>query len=136
MTKIIRDFIFCIFFLLSIESPAETEGYICKIIEIQELNKSGRFIQYEGLYKQFIGTSFSIDRTSGKVIGFPFSNESYKEIRVLSRGSKENSFKQIAVSHPPNIWIQYLYVAEYEEGPKKPFWGTTDGDYIYSGNCQ
>jgi hypothetical protein len=51
-------------------------------------------------------------------------------------GSSENSYKAIVTSHPPNMWVLYIYVAEHYQGKKKPFWGTVDGDKIFSGYCE
>ncbi len=111
----------------SIQSFAGADGYLCTILEIQELGTSGKFTTHKGVFSKLIGVSFSIDRATGKVIGLPFSNASYKEIRVFDHGSTESGYKHIAISHPPNIWIQYVYVAEHEKKPEKPFWEQTMG---------
>jgi hypothetical protein len=136
MKKKLRFLVFFAGLMSSMQAYAGSDGYHCTILEIKELGASGKFVTHKGVFSQLIGESFSIDRATGKVIGLPFSNVSYKEIRVLDRGSTENSYKQIAISHPPNIWIQYLYVAEQEKSPEKPFWGTEDGNKIFSGSCQ
>jgi len=136
MKKIFHLFIF---FLLtsSAQSFAGSDGYICTILQIQELNSSGKFVAYEGvLYSTLLGESFSVDRDTGKINGSPFSTKHYKEVRVLDRGSTENAYKEIIISHPPNIWIMYVYVKEFESGPEKPFWGTEDGNKIFSGICK
>lgn len=136
MKKIFHRFIFFAGLMLSMQSYADNNGYLCTILEIQELGTSGIFATHKGALTQLIGKSFSIDRATGKVIGLPFSNESYKEIRVFDHGSTDNSYKHMAISHPPNIWIQYIYVAEYKKSPEKPFWGTDDGDKIFNGVCE
>ena len=136
MKKMFKRFILFAGLMSSIQSFAGADGYFCTILEIQELGTSGKFTTHKGVFSQLIGESFSIDRTTGKVIGLPFSNESYKEIRGFDHGSTENGYKHIAISHPPNIWIQYVYVAEHEKKPEKPFWGTDDGNKIFSGICK
>ena len=46
---------------------------------------------------------------------------------ALDRGSKENSFKSIVMSHPPNLWVMYIQVKEFHKAKYKPFWGTEGG---------
>lgn len=70
------------------------------------------------------------------MIGLPFSTESFKSVTVLNKGSKDNSYKAIVLSHKPNIWVKYIYVAEQEQEKRKPFWGTDDGNKIFSGTCE
>lgn len=131
-----RSLVFFVGLISSIQSYGGSDGYLCTILEIKELGTSGKFATHKGAFSQLIGESFSIDRATGKVIGLPFSNESYKEIRVFDHGNTENSYKHIAISHSPNIWIQYVYVAEHEQSSEKPFWGTDDGNKIFSGVCK
>ena len=69
------------------------------------------------------------------MIGHPFNTKSYESINVLDRGSKENSFKSIVTSYPPNMWVMYIQVKEYHKGKYKPFWGT-EGGMLYSGLCE
>jgi hypothetical protein len=131
----------CRFILLmgltgSLRSHAGADGYVCKILQIQELNTSGELVNHKGAYSPLVGESFSIERATGKVTGHPFSNNSVKEIRVLNYGSTEHSYHHIAISHPPNIWITYLYVSEHAVGLEKPFWGASDGNKTFSGLCK
>jgi hypothetical protein len=122
--------------LLPTKIVAGTDGYICTIGEIRELARAGSFISHKGIYSRLIGSTFSINRVTGQVIGMPFSTEAYREAKILDHGSQSNSFKLMIISHPPNIWIKYIYVKEFQEGEDKPFWGTDDGDKIYSGICK
>lgn len=115
---------------------AGVDGYVCKILQIQELGRDGRFRDYKGLFSSSIGESFSVDRSTGKVIGSPLSNANFKEVEVIDRGSKESPYKHIATSLQPRVWVQYLTVSEFELGVEKSFWGTEDGSYIYSGLCK
>jgi hypothetical protein len=132
MKKIIYLFIF---FVLT--SPAQSfagrDGYICTILQVQALHSSGSF---NTLDSYLIGKSFSIDRNTGEVVGKPFEHKSHKEIRVLDRGSEKDSYKHIVISNPPNIWAQYVYVREFTNSLEKPFWGTDNGEKIFSGVCK
>lgn len=112
---------------------AGKDEYICTIVQIQVLHSSGNF---NGLDSYLLGKSFSIDRDTGKVDGKPFSNGNYKEIQVLNRGSEKNGYNHIIILPSPNILIQYIYVREFVNGSRKPFWGTNDGDKIFSGTCK
>lgn len=131
--------LFHLFILFVLTSPAQsfagTDGYICTIKQIQTLDSSGKFIMTKGAWSR-IGDQFSINRDTGKIHGSAFSTKYFKETRVLSRGSKENAYKEIIVSNPPNIWVKYIYVKEFESSPEKPFWGSEDGYMIFSGICK
>lgn len=132
-----KKILFLILSTLYLSSPAcaDAAGYNCKILEINKLGADGKFSQENGIYAQLIGKSFTVDRETGKTVGSPFSNDSYREVKVLDKGSSESSYKHIVISHEPNIWVQYLYVQEFEKGLDKPFWGTDDGNKIFSGIC-
>ena len=62
-----------------------------------------------------------------------FTTKSYKQVTVLDQGSSDKSYKAIVTSHPPNMWVMYIYVTEQYRGKKKPFWGTDDGNIIFTG---
>lgn len=122
--------------LLPFCAIAGPDGYSCSIAQILELNEYGAFVEHKGIFKNLLGEAFTIDRNTGKMADLPFSTESYKNITVLDKGSKENSYKAIVLSHEPNMWVMYVYVAEQKPGKKKPFWGTNDGNKIFSGLCE
>jgi hypothetical protein len=121
--------------LIPTQILAASDGYICTISEIQELNSTGNLEIYHGIYSTLIGTTFSISRETGEVIGMPFSTKGWKEARVLDRGDATRSFKLMITSHQSNAWVRYLYVREFDEGERKPFWGA-DGEQMYAGTCK
>lgn len=124
-----------IFFNSNNPAYAGEKSYECKIQQIKELSNEGEITSHAGKYKYLAGQSFTVNRDTGEMTGLPFSTESYKEVTVLDRGGKENSYKAFVISYPPNIWIKYIYIKEFQEGVDKPFWGTEDGDKIFSGTC-
>lgn len=126
---------FLILFSIANPSYAGHNTYQCKIHQIQELTKEGKFIPHKGAYKNIVDEFFTVNRESGEMIGFPFSTEGHRETSVLDRGNKDSAYKAFVVSHPPNIWVKYIYIQEFEESSQKPFWGTADGYLIYSGIC-
>ncbi len=109
---------------------------MCTTKQILELSDNGLMEKHTGDYKQLIDKQFSINRKTGEMVGLPFTTKSYKEITVLDKGSSDNSYKAIVTSHPPNMWVLYIYVAELHRGKKKPFWGTDDGNKVFSGHCE
>ena len=116
-------------------SFAGKDGYICTILQIQELDSSGKFTKIEKAWGFALGNQFTIDRDTGKIIGKGLKNYYYPKIQVLQRGDKADSYKHIAIT-PPSVSVQYVYVAEFEEGLKKPFWATEDHNKIVSGLCE
>ena len=71
------------------------------------------------------GQRFTISRESGEVVGsvaFAMSPQhGWKQFSVLDRGSKNQSFKLLAVSPGPFTNVVYLEVKEYENGQSKSF---------------
>lgn len=123
-------------FLFPSASIAGESTYLCTINQIMELSDHGVMEKHAGAYKQLVGQNFSINRKTGEMVGLPFTTQSYKQVTVLDKGGKKNSYKVIVTSHPPNMWVMYIYVAEHQQGKKKPFWGTDDGNKIFSGLCE
>ncbi|MCX7167896.1 MAG: hypothetical protein NTV11_16700 [Rhodocyclales bacterium] len=111
-------------------------GYVCTIAAIQELGMTGAFSAHGGAYAMLVGKSFSIDRRTGQVSGQPFATGPNMEIRILDHGSDVDSYKQMIVLPPPNVWVKYIYVREQIKADKKPFWATDIGNLIYSGTCE
>jgi hypothetical protein len=123
-------------FLLPPAVMGGQDTYLCTVSQVLELSDQGSMKEHAGIYKPIIGKTFSINRDTGEMIGLPFDTRSYKEVTVLSRGNDQNSYKAIVISHPPNIWVKYIYVAEIQKGDRKPFWGTEDGNKVFSGICE
>lgn len=132
MKKLLCYFIFLVT-TISMQSFAGKDKYTCTILQIQALHSSGNFNTLDGY---LLGKSFSINRDTGEVDGKPFVNKNYKEIRVLDHGSEKNGYQHIAISPAPDSLFQYIYVREFVNGSGKPFWGTDDGDKIFSGICK
>lgn len=110
-------------------------AYLCTTKQVMELSNRGVMEKDTGIYKSLVGTGFTINRETGEVIGEPFDTRYYDQVTVLDKGSRENSYKAIATSPPPNVWVMYIYVAEHHRGSAKPFWGTDSGNKIFSGVC-
>ncbi len=122
--------------LFPLASLAGESAYLCTTKQILELSDNGLLGKHTGAHRQLIDKQFSINRKTGEMVGSPFTTKSSKQITVLDKGSSDNSYKAIVTSHPPNMWVLYIYVAEHHRGKKKPFWGTDDGNKIFSGHCE
>ena len=118
---------------LSAQSFAGKDKYVCTIQQVQALHSSGSF---NTLDSYLLGKSFTIDRDTGKIVGKPFENKNHKETQIIDPGSEKSSYKHIVASNPPDTEFQYVYIREFTNGPKKPFWGTDDGDKVLSGICK
>jgi hypothetical protein len=131
-----KTLVLFLFLASSSTSIAAENMYRCKINQIMELSDGGNMEKHKGIYRQLVGEYFSINRRTGAMAGLPFGTTSYRQVTVLDQGSNQNSYKAIVTSHPPNMWVMYIYVAEHRSGNQKPFWGTVDGDKIFSGYCE
>jgi hypothetical protein len=127
---------FTLLLSFSLSTKAEFNSYVCEIKQIMQLSDNGLMVKHEGIYKDFIGKKFSIDRVSGVMIGDAFATTYDKTITVIDKGSKDNAYKAIVTSNPPNIWVKYIVVNEFHNTKIKSFWGTTDTNTILSGQCK
>ena len=131
-----KRFIPLLALLFPLASVAGESMYHCTTKQILQLSDRGLMEKHSGIYKPLVDKQFFINRKTGEMIGLPFSTQEYKQITVLDEGSHESSYKAIVTSHPPNIWVMYIYVAQHNQGRKKPFWGTPDSSKIFSGYCE
>ena len=119
----------------SLSAKADLNSYVCEIKQVIQVNDDGLMVKHEGIYKDFIGKKFSIGRVSGVMIGNAFGTTYDKTITVIDKGSKDNAYKAIVTSHPPNIWVKYINVNEFHSTKNKSFWGNSDTNTILSGQC-
>lgn len=125
----------CIMLPIKVFSAENT--YVCKILDIVEMDDNGYMQQHIGMWKRRIGETFTVNRNTGEMIGLPFSTDGWLGgTNVLNRGGNGNSYKGLVVSGGPNISIKYIYIAEYKKQPLKPFWGNGDYNVIFSGLCE
>ena len=119
--------------------PAVTRAgdfhYECTVISASTLTDNGTLAPH-WTNKSWVGTHFTVDRVTGRVIGGPIDNANLK-IEVIDRGTNEMSFQAFSrstqLTHTSLIEIQ-----EYVAGADKPFIGTTTLYYpgVYSGTCK
>ena len=105
--------------------------------------KSELALDSEGYLKAYpipveVGSVFSVDRVSGKIIGKPFTNIRADSVRVLDEGSSEQSFKVLSLSMAlkGEYNTGFLIIDEFQKAEYKPFVGQDGTSTIYSGLCK
>ena len=120
----------------SVSANAGAFQYDCEVKQSQTIEKSGAT---EPAPISLVGWKFSVSRESGEIAGPPglalHRGQGWKELRVLDRGSKQQSFKFVAVSSGPYTNVLYLQVTEFQAGPLKPFL-LIDNTNIHTGLCR
>lgn len=122
--------------LVPLTSGAGPLEYVCTV-------KSELFVGDDGLLKPHknpieVGRTFAIDRTTGRIVGRPFSNSTASEVKVLNRGGSKHSFEVLSVSSPTGkVTTDLVAVHEYVKSEEKPFIGVESGiGSVYSGTCK
>ncbi|MBU1224120.1 MAG: hypothetical protein KKA22_01195 [Gammaproteobacteria bacterium] len=92
----------------------------------------------DGERKLYVGKEFTVDRSSGAMIG-ALKNSYVTEPVVVDRGSKDNSFKSVTTMRRDQgagagSSVFSLVVKEYADTSKKPFVFLSN-DTVYFGNC-
>jgi len=118
-------------------ASAMPNTYTCNILRAVELSNTGHIVQHKGVWNGVVGKSFTVNRTTGEMTGPAFGTEHWLGgVKVLNRGGTDSGYRGLAYSGG-NISIIYIYVAEQEKGPVKPFWGSGGAfdSVIFSGTC-
>ncbi|MFQ2720510.1 hypothetical protein ACK3YS_16395 [Aeromonas caviae] len=94
--------------------------------------------QINGQRKLYIGKEFTVDRSSGVMMGALKNSYMTKPV-VVDRGSKDNSFKAVTTMRSDQgvgagSTVSTLVVKEYAESPQKPF-AFMSNDTVYFGHC-
>lgn len=107
--------------------------YECTINNVYELDDFGA-LETPSWHDGFTGSKFKVSRETGRIIGKTLTTEFSKEIKVLNFGSKEYSFKSIAIF---NNGIQLIEIQEFKSGSKKPFISASlGGAGVVTGSCE
>jgi hypothetical protein len=120
---------------LGIASPsarAASNGYICKILAYSLLADEGKLQSFPK--DPIVGQTFSVDRSSGSIIGKYVSSEFWSP-HVLDTGSDQESFMMIATPATGFMHVIYLRIVEFAKGSTKPFVLSDDGA-IMTGTCE
>ncbi|HEX2827703.1 MAG TPA: hypothetical protein VHP37_15225 [Burkholderiales bacterium] len=100
---------------------AGTFQYECEVKQAQWVTASEAST---GAKSNYVGAKFVVSRETGEIVGPRFDlrrSQGWNEFRVLDRGSKDQSYKSVAVSSGPYVNTVYVQIIEFEPGPLKLF---------------
>ena len=108
-------------------------SYTCVVSHIYSLSEDG-VLKVSNWEKEMKGSTFSVSRITGEIVGEVVPTLMAKSIRVINTGSKDNSFKTVAVFEGQ---IQVLEVKEFYSSPTKPFISLSMGGAgLITGTCK
>ncbi|VAW77748.1 hypothetical protein MNBD_GAMMA12-3203 [hydrothermal vent metagenome] len=117
-------------------SHALVETFECTVKAVQEVSEKGEIIRGTEHLKSQIGSTFSVEKTTGEIRGGYFINNRYKKsVEVISLPAK-GSYYAVSKSHGPHIEISYLYVNNFSKSIEKTFTYVVSGKWIYTGTCK
>jgi len=108
-------------------------SYTCEVKHIYDLSSEGS-LKPSGFEKQMKGSSFSVSRVTGEIIGEVIPTLLAKSTHVVNKGSKEYSFRAVADF---DNQFQIIVVEEFKKGALKPFVSSSMGGAgIVTGLCK
>jgi hypothetical protein len=109
-------------------------SYVCTVKNVYALKKEGTLEENATHLLVSEGSTFVVERKTGRMLGDLSSTGWIGRNEVLDLGSGSQSYKALYVS-PPHVHVRLLLIKEYEEGDEKPFLFVEDTD-IYTGLCR
>lgn len=109
-----------------------SDGYKCKVLSAVGLQDDGA-LGTDGVPRGFVGQEFVVDKGTGRIIGTLTNHGSGGQPQVVDYGSDAQAYKAITV-YQPNVSVDYLYVQEFNETEKKPFF-FVEGSKVLTGHC-
>jgi hypothetical protein len=129
-----NKFLFVIFFFFT--NPYAMAGelsYTCEVLHVYKVSSNGS-LAISPFEKQMMGSSFSVSRVTGEIIGEVIPTLRAKSTKVVNHGSTKNSFKAVADF---GNQFQTLEVQEFRKGALKPFVSSSMGGAgIVTGLCK
>lgn len=109
--------------------------YNCEVKHLYDLGHNGDLVpSHSGWSRNFVGVAFTVSRITGEITGSIVPTLLTPTTRVISKGSKDWSFR--AVADFGNTY-QLIEVQEFRLGPTKPFLvSSMGGTGIVTGLCQ
>ena len=119
--------------LFPIICTADLLGYVCTIKQELSVTSDGDFKPHKKPIE--IGSTFGVDRKTGKIIGRPFTNATAKEIRIITQGNSSRNFEVLSASSPTGkATTDLVIIHEWEKNYEKTFTALSN-DTAYSGIC-
>lgn len=104
---------------VSLQAPADS--YRCLVRGASEVGPDGVLVPAaQSVRKVAIGSTFVVERSSGRILGGVGNNETF-ESRTVVFTPPDNPYYVISVSHGPNKNVDYLSMRDWASGPRKPF---------------
>lgn len=123
----------CLILCVSSSTNAAPLVYACDVLHVYDLADDAS-LKPSAWEKTMKGSSFSVSRVTGEIIGEVVPTLMAKSARVINRGSTENSFKALADFEGQ---VQVLEVQEFRPGPIKPFVALSMGGAgVVTGKCK
>jgi len=133
MNKSVITFLILLPTLLSVNAMAGELSYTCEVKHVYHLSEDGS-LNISNWDKDMRGSSFSVSRETGQIIGEVVPTLMAKGTGVVNKGSTQNSFKAWADF---GNQLQLIEVQEFKEGTIKPFVSASMGGAgIVTGVCK
>lgn len=112
----------------SIFSVADEISFRCTVKNEYQLTDDGQLVKPEKYY--YTGSSFSIERSSGKIVGGAFNNKGDYQMKVIDGGS----FKVFSFAEQRGV-AESLAIKTWPKGVKKSFIGIDYLQTVVAGVC-
>jgi hypothetical protein len=120
--RILGSLLFIFAIQLSVPAFAESD-LSCTITGVSEISADGHLEALAGkqnYYETAVGAEFVVQRDKGMMAGRFVDNMGW-QVKVISTGSAQQSFKVLSTRPSGRVQSQFLEVRLQEKGPKKPF---------------
>lgn len=137
-TKFCFKRVFIYFFIATIIFPcfsyAAQNNYLCVIKSELHVNDDGLLIPHKNPLN--IGKNFQINKNTGEIKGYPFTNATAGRVEVITKGDSRKSFEVLSTSSPNGrVLSDLIIVEEWHKSLNKPF-SAISGWSVYSGTCK
>ena len=106
--------------------------FYCEVGQVVERSANGEIISNENYQNDQIGSTFQVDKATGRIEGWYFVNSSPNEdIEIV----KNNEGYYVAISKDSSFTAAYLSVTFNSFRDVYLFTYTLSGQYIYTGTC-
>ena len=104
--------------------------FYCEVGQVIERSDNGKVISNLDYQNNQVGSTFTVNKTTGRIEGWYFVNSSPNEdIEIIVN----NDFYYVVITSSSSLSAAYLSVAKSND--KYLFTYTLSGQYIYTGTC-
>jgi hypothetical protein len=107
---------------------ADDISFQCIVKNEYHLTNDGQLVKHDKYY--YLSSSFSVERSSGKILGYAFNNEGDYHKRVIDG----ESFKVFSFAEKRGV-SESLAIKTYQDGKKKSFVGIDYLQTVVTGIC-